>query len=88
MFNLQKNQAVNIEEVELIERNNQIVVDACNGWKNTDEKPNLLIFDLIFKLNLGQSQQQPQFRDIKILVCSNVYNVFGFQMLIKDLIAN
>lgn len=37
MFNLHKNQAVNIEEVELIERNNQIVVDACNGWKNTDE---------------------------------------------------
>lgn len=37
MFNLHKNQAVNIEEVELIERNNQIVIDACNGWKNTDE---------------------------------------------------
>lgn len=49
MFNLHKNQAVNIEEVELIERNNQIVVDACNGWKNTDEiETQFLIFDLNF----------------------------------------
>lgn len=48
------------------------------------QKPNLLIFDLVFKLNLGQSQQQSQFRDMKILVCSNSYNVFGFQMSIKD----
>lgn len=47
-------------------------------------KPNLLIFDLVFKLNLGQSQQHSRFRDIKILICSNSYNVFGFQMSIKD----
>lgn len=33
---------------------------------------------------MGQSQQQPQFWDIKILVCSNSYNVFSFQMLITD----
>lgn len=87
MFNLHTNQAVNIlRGSKLRQRRTQIAVQVPpkGGTTLMRQKPNLLIFDLVFKLNLGQSQQQSQFRDMKILVCSNSYNVFGFQMSIKD----